>query len=103
MPISITEIREAIRDVGYTRESLTGGTSEEFKRQGVGPKLTEKVAQLRALEISPRFEADIQRRAKEIWRCEQVINRWNSVQDSPKTCPHGLGFNCRECWPQAKP
>lgn len=78
--LRIGQIRDAIGAACHSRHWLTGGTREEFKRQNVGPELQAKVAMLRALDIPPRFAADIERRDSEIKYCEQVIERWNQAR-----------------------
>ena len=78
--MKIAEIRDVIRGAEFSRNWLTGGTSEEFRKQAVGPRLREKVEALRALVIAPRFADDIEQRAREIERCEATIARWEAVQ-----------------------
>lgn len=82
----IGEIREVIRGATWTRNDLTDGTAEEFKRQKVGPRLTEKIAELQSLQIPARFADDIAQRDREIERCNAVIARWNEAQHKP-VCP----------------
>lgn len=78
--MTIGAIRDIIRSAQHRRDWLTGGTREEFKRQQVGPSLEEKIAELQALDIPPRFVADIESRDKEIDYCRRVIERWNAAQ-----------------------
>lgn len=90
---SIGSIRDVIRSAEFRRNWLTGGTSEEFRKQQVGPALAEKVAELRALVIAPRFAADIEHRDNEVERCERTIARWNEAQTAPaidnRVCAEG--------------
>jgi hypothetical protein len=81
--MKISDIRSAIKDAGYVRASITGGTPDEFKRMRVGPRLAPEVERLQALEIGAHFPDDIASRDKEIARCQQVIERWRGVQDKP--------------------
>lgn len=91
--MKIAQIREIIRRAMWTRNDLTGGTAEEFRKQDVGPRLEAKIAELRALEIAPRFADDIADRDAEIVRCEAVIARWNATaSDTPK--PHKISCGC---------
>lgn len=78
--MKIAEIRQIIRAAMWVRNDLVGGTAEEFRKQAVGPRLEEKIAELRALEIAPRFAQDAQSRQEEIARCEAVIARWQAAQ-----------------------
>lgn len=79
--MKIGEIRDVIQGARWTRNDLTGGTREEFRKQQVGPVLLAKVATLEALVIPPRFAQDEQRRAEEIEYCQRVIARWNAAQE----------------------
>jgi len=88
--MKIAEIRTVIRGTAWTRNDLTGGTSEEFIKQEVGPRLQAKIKQLRALEIPARFPGDIARRDEEIVYCERVIARWQAAQPTP-AIPAPLG------------
>lgn len=91
--LKIAQIRDVIQSAAYSRNWLTGGTSEEFRKQQVGPSLTETIAELKALDIAPRFAEDIDWRATEIKRCEAVIARWTAAQTAPpvdnRTCADG--------------
>ncbi len=78
--MKIAEIRNVIDSAGWTRADLTGGTSEEFRKQQVGPSLRAHVAKLQALEIPERFARDIANRDREIVHAEKVIARWEAVQ-----------------------
>lgn len=83
--MKIGEIRAAIRGSMYTRNWLTGGTSEEFRRQQVGPQLQAKIVELEALQIPERFAEDRRRREEEIGYCRKVIARWEAAQvEAPK-------------------
>lgn len=76
----IAQIRRVIESADHTRNWLTGGTAEEFRKQAVGPSLRKKIEELQALDIASRFADDIEERAKEIKRCEEVIARWEAAQ-----------------------
>lgn len=78
--LKISKIRDIIRSVQWTRNDLTGGTSEEFRKQQVGPSLRAKIVALQALDIPSHFVDDIEMRATEIQRCEAVIARWEAAQ-----------------------
>ncbi len=109
MKMKIAEIRAEIRGAMHTRNWLTGGTSEEFRRQQVGPALKAKIVELEALQIPERFAEDRQRRDEEIGYCRTVIARWEAAQvETPKApparCTEGGanhiylgGMNCVHC------
>jgi hypothetical protein len=80
MKMTINQIRDVIQAVRWNRNDLTGGTSEEFTRQQVGPILEKKIAELRALVIPARFVRDIERRDEEITFCLRVVGRWVAAQ-----------------------
>jgi hypothetical protein len=85
--MKIGEIRAAIRGSMHTRNWLTGGTSEEFRRQQVGPALQAKIVELEALQIPERFAADRLQRDEEIGYCRNVIARWEAAQVKPAWVP----------------
>jgi hypothetical protein len=101
MPMKISDIRAAIKAAGYIHADVGGGTPEE--RQRVGSRIAEAIDELRMLDIPDHFPADIESRNAEVQRCEQLLDRWKAGPGPCPTCPHGLGFNCRICWPQVKP
>lgn len=108
--MKIGEIRDIIRGAQWTRNDLTGGTSEEFRRQRVAERLTEKIAELQALSIAARFAEDIKHRDEEIARCRQVIERWHAAQVAPPQpaptqhkCIFLGGFSCIQCGAPFKP
>lgn len=78
--MKIAEIRDVIDHANWSRRDLTGGTSDEFRRQDVGRRLGEHLGKLKALVIPARFAQDIVNRASEINGCEAVIARWNDTQ-----------------------
>jgi hypothetical protein len=78
--LRIGEIRDIIRSCDFRREWLSGGTSDEFVRQNVGPALQEKIDELRALVIPPRFAEDIRQRDRAIASAERCIARWNDAR-----------------------
>lgn len=78
--MTISEIRRIIEAARWSRMDLTGGTSEEFKYQAVGPMLRKHIETIKALIIPPRFVTDIARRDEEVEYCNRVITRWESRQ-----------------------
>lgn len=89
--LKIGQLRDVIRFAAYVRHDLTGGTSDEFRRQQVGPRLREEIQKLQALDIPARFASDIERRSDEIRYCEKVIARWDAaqlVEPAPKSTAH---------------
>lgn len=80
--LSIGQIRDRIQSVRWLRNDLVGGTTAEFQRANVGPQLTAKIDQLAALQIPPRFAADIARRDEEIEFCRRGIARWEQARKS---------------------
>lgn len=83
--MKIADIRDVIRTAAWVRRDLTGGTSEEFKRQDVGGRLAEHIAKLKALVIAERFAAERLARDEEIGYCEDTIARWNKARGSVAT------------------
>jgi len=92
--MKIAYVRIVIRRAMWTRNDLTGGTRDEFIAQDVGPRLAEKIAELRALVIAPRFADDIAERDREIERCATVIARWEAAQpvQAPKASADVIDF-----------
>lgn len=80
--MKIADIRDVIRTAAWVRRDLTGGTSEEFKRQDVGGRLAEQVAKLKALVIPERFPAERLARDEQIGYCEDVVARWLKARGS---------------------
>ena len=78
--MKISDIREKIQSLYYLRDMLTGGTSEEFARQNVGPDLAARIVEVEALEIPARFKADIEERRQQIEYAQKVIARWEGAR-----------------------
>jgi len=80
--IKISEIREVIDTALWAQDWYTGGTSEEFRRQQVGPALQKHVEALKAIhpQIKERFARDLQRCTDAIESLNRTIDRWNSIQ-----------------------
>jgi hypothetical protein len=64
--VKIGQIRDTIDCSGWMRNDLVDHTRDEFLWANVPQRLVMMIAELRALEIAPRFKADEERRQYEI-------------------------------------
>lgn len=76
--MKISEIREIIDLLNWTRNDLNGATNEEFKRIDVPGRLQPWIDKCKALVIDPRFGRDITRRQETIQRAEGMITVWKT-------------------------
>lgn len=100
--MKIAQIRDVIRGARWLRNDYSGHTAAEFQRANVAQRLGEKIAELEALTIAPRFTREIEQRANEIRYCRDVIARWQAAQDTavPVLKPtHAFlsGHTCVKC------
>ena len=86
MKMKIGKIRDVIDFSDWCRLDLSGHTRDEFMRRDVPEVLGRHIAELKALDIAPRFAADRERRDSEIGRCEAVVERWSRTTGS-SPCP----------------
>lgn len=76
----IADIRRAMDASTWTRNDLTGGTPEEYRRQDIPARLAPHLERLRSLapEIPERFAEDRRMLQVCIERCEEEIARWHA-------------------------
>ena len=79
MKMKIGKIRDVIGFSDWCRLDLSGHTRGEFMKRDVPEVLGRHIAELKALDIAPRFVEDSRRRDSEIVRCEAVIDRWRGM------------------------
>lgn len=83
--LKIAEFRGLVRSVQYRMDWLTGGTSDEFKRQDIPASMAEVVAELRAAMplVPARFAEDLAAAESMIASAARLVARWNRAQGRP--------------------
>ena len=77
--MKISTIRDIIRRCNWVRQDISGGTEGEFMRANVPERMGERVDQVRALVIPPRFARDLEAQADAITYGEKTIARWHRL------------------------
>lgn len=83
--IKIAAFRDLVRSVQYRMDWLTGGTSEEFKRQDVAGSMAQVVGELRDAmpQVPARFADDLAEAERMIASASRLVARWNRAQGRP--------------------
>lgn len=81
--MKIAEIRAVIDGLNWTRNDLSGATSEEFKCMNVAARLAPRIAGCKALQIPARFAQDIDARRNAVERAEAMSERWAALHPDP--------------------
>lgn len=83
--LKIADFRGLVRSVQYRMDWLTGGTSEEFKRQDVAGSMAKVVVELRDAmpQVPVRFADDLAEAERMIASAARLVARWNRVQGRP--------------------
>ena len=83
--MNISEIRNTIDCLNWTRNDLTGGTREEKARINLPEGLASRIAAVEALQIAPRFARDIENKESALRSAGIVIERWEeNKRNAPK-------------------
>jgi hypothetical protein len=79
--LKIADFRALVDSLNWSRNDLTGGTREEFKRQDIPGRLGRHIARIEgALPLVPaRYAADIESARSAIAYARQVIERWHAA------------------------
>ena len=79
--LRIADFRALVDSLNWSRNDLTGGTSEEFKRQDIPGRLGRHIARVEgALPLVPaRYAADIESARSAIEYAQRVIARWHAA------------------------
>lgn len=80
--MKIAEIRNVINSLNWTRNDLSGATTQEFKTMDVAARMAPRIAECKALQIPARFTADIESCRNAIERGEAAVTRWRAMQDT---------------------
>jgi hypothetical protein len=78
--MKIAEIRNVIDRLNWARSYHTGGTRDENRRNRLDANLAPYIADVKALEIPPRFARDIERKENALQHAENVLARWENSQ-----------------------
>lgn len=83
--LKIADFRGLVRSVQYRMDWLTGGTSEEFKRQNVAGSMAKVVGELRDAmsQVPVRFADDLAEAERMIASAARLVARWNRAQGRP--------------------
>lgn len=83
--LKIADFRGLVRSVQYRMDWLTGGTSEEFKRQDVAGSMAQVVGELRdaMCQVPARFADDLAEAERMIASAARLVARWNRAQGRP--------------------
>ena len=79
--LKIADFRRLVDSLNWSRNWLTGGTREEFKRQDIPGRLGRHIARVEgALPLVPaRYAADIESARSAIEYAQRVIERWHAA------------------------
>ena len=79
--LKIADFRRLVDSLNWSRNWLTGGTREEFKRQDVPGQLGAAIARLEgALPLVPaRYAADLESARSAIAYAQRTIERWHAA------------------------
>lgn len=80
--LKIGDFRRLVDSLDFSRGWLTGGTTDEFKRQDIPGGLQPKISQIEAALplIGARYAQDIESAKSAIDRAKVVIERWLKCQ-----------------------
>ena len=79
--LKIADFRGLVDSLNWSRNDLTGGTREEFKRQDIPGRLGRSIARVEgALPLVPaRYASDIESARSAIEYAQRVIERWHAA------------------------
>jgi len=79
--LRIADFRALVNSLNWSRNDLTGGTREEFKRQDIPGRLGRHIARVEgALPLVPaRYASDIESARSAIEYAQRVIERWHAA------------------------
>lgn len=80
--LRIADFRALVDSLNWSRNDLTGGTAEEFKRQDIPGRLGRSIARLEgAVSLVPaRYAADLESARAAIEYARGVIQRWHEAR-----------------------
>lgn len=80
--LRIADFRALVDSLNWSRNDLTGGTAEEFKRQDIPGRLGRAIARLQnGLPLVPaRYAADLEAAHAAIDYAGRVIQRWHAAR-----------------------
>ena len=79
--LRIADFRALVNSLNWSRNDLTGGTAEEFKRQDIPGRLGRAIARVEgALPLVPaRYADDLESARSAIEYAGRVIQRWHAA------------------------